>query len=72
MESWSGAMEWHVGMKFWSGMKSDFEFFVAHLFHHNPITHDCHYQDTNFKNPTALYNLWSGVMKYMYGTAKGF
>ena len=32
MAFWSGVMEWHVGVKFWSGMKSDFEFFVAQLF----------------------------------------
>ena len=31
MESWSGTMEWHIGVKFfeWTGMKSDFEFFAV-------------------------------------------
>ena len=35
MEFWSGVMEWHVGVKFWSGMKSDFKFYVALAFTHN-------------------------------------
>ena len=30
--SWSGVLEWHVGVKFWSGMYSEFEFFVVHHF----------------------------------------
>ena len=55
VESWTGAMDWQVGEKFWSGKKSDFELFVAHPFLHNQPTHGCHYHDTNFKNPTALY-----------------
>ena len=32
MESWSGVLVWHVGVKFWSGMDSEFEFFVDHRF----------------------------------------
>ena len=56
MVAWSVAMECHVGVKFWSGKKSDFESFVAHPFLNNQSTHGCHYQDTNFKNPTALLN----------------
>ena len=27
MESWSGVLEWHVGVKFWSGMKRHFTSF---------------------------------------------
>ena len=54
MESWSGVMEWHVGVKFWSGMKSDFEFCVAkpflnniygkHVILHSQPTHGCYHQ----------------------------
>ena len=85
MMSWSGVVEWHVGVKFCSGIKSDFEFFVAHPFLHNNYcihailhsqpTHGCHYQDTNFKTPTTLCNLWSEVMGWIQdntSTAKGF
>ena len=66
---------WSLGTACWSdvlgGMKTDFEFFVTQHFLHNIYgiyvivhsqpTHGCHYQDTNFKTPTTMCNLWSGV-----------
>ena len=35
-------MEWHVGVEFWTGKKSEFEFFVVHpfLFKINCMTKD--------------------------------
>ena len=38
-------MEWHVGIKFWSGKKSDFEFFVAIFFF---ITFTVNIHKTNY------------------------
>ena len=35
-----GAMERHVGVMFWSGIKSDFELFFANQFLHNVMI-DC-------------------------------
>ena len=84
MESWSGVMEWHVGVKFWSGIKSDFEFFCPAFLHniyskhvilYSQPTHGCHYQDTYFKTPTTLCNLWIGVIGRSQDntcTARGF